>query len=234
MKKIIFCAFILFSLLFTSCEPLENFVNNTLETLPTAELSVLGFSKESVVLTWTTEYSNARFNIYVKDKDGKITCVENNYGHSNYFVSSDDKSSYAIGILSNDREVYKTPFKYPSLAENKGFPASIEIADDSCLGVECFYPSNVDLFSIKGTKEDGETYHTNKYPAAELNSFLLPILYEKGSHNNSFNLVFTIGEVEYLSAPYYFDYEHHEQAQKLLDEAENDDANKSITLYPTL
>ena len=137
MRKKIFCAFILFSLLFTSCESLEGLVNNTLEILPKVELSVLGFSKESVVLTWTTEYSNVRFNIYVKDKDGKITCVENNYGYSNYFVSSDDKSSYAIGVLTNDNEIYKTPFRYPNLVENQGFPAYIEISDDSYLGVEC-------------------------------------------------------------------------------------------------
>lgn len=242
MKKKIFVAFILFSLLFTSCESLEglvnntleDLVNNTLETLPKVELSVLGFSKESVVLTWTTEYSNVRFNIYVKDKDGKITCVENNYGYSNYFVSSDDKSSYAIGVLTNDNEIYKTPFRYPNLVENQGFPAYIEISDDSYLGVECLYPSNVDLFSLKGTKENGKTYHTKKYPAPELNSYMLPTRYDEGSHNNSFNLVFTIGETEYLSAPYYFDYDHHLQAKKLLDEAENDDANKSITLYPSL
>ena len=252
MKKKIFCLFILFSLLFTGCDflndvltnvlneaienPTDNPLNNPFD-FPEPEFSVLGFSKESVVLTWATEESNVRYNIYVKDKNGIVTCVEENYGYSNYFVSSDDKSSYAIGILLNDIEIYKTSFKYPNLEEGKGFPSYAKISDDSYLGVECLYPSNVDLFSLKGEKENGETYHTKKYTAKELNSYLLPIRYEKNSHNNFYKLVFTIDETEYISAPYYFDYDHHLQAKKLFEDAQekgDEDADISITLYPTL
>ena len=117
---------------------------------------------------------------------------------------------------------------YPELAEGKGFPADIGIADDGYLGVECLYPSNVDLFSLYSRKENSDSITpTNKYPAEELNHYLLPIRYEENSHNNYFVLIFTIGETEYKSAPYYFDYAHHEQAVEM-------GKGKYITLYPSL
>lgn len=50
---------------------------------------------------------------------------------------------------------------------------------------------------------------------------------KKNSHNNYFVLIFTIDETEYKSAPYYFDYAHHEQAVEAGE-------GKSITLYPSL
>lgn len=72
------------------------------------------------------------------------------------------------------------------------------------------YPSNVEKFHVETVKENSNTITpTNKYSAEELNSYLLPICYEEGSHNNYFNVLFTIGKNEYKSAKYYFDYEAH-------------------------
>ena len=189
--------------------------------------TVQAFNKDSVVLQWSTDLSNVRYNIYVKDNLGVFDCIEENYGKKNYFVNSDDKSSYAIGILLDEEEIFVTDFVYPELENEKGFPVYAEISDDGYLGVECLYPSNVDKFSLKGEKENGETYHTEKYPAEELNHYLLPIRYEKNSRNNYFTLVFTIGETEYISAQYYFDYEHHTQALKLTED-------EFLTFYPSL
>jgi hypothetical protein len=70
-----------------------------------------------------------------------------------------------------------------------------------------------------------------------MGSYLFPLEYEKNSHNNYFIIIFTIDEKEYKSAPYYFDYDHHLQAKKLLEDAQekgDEDADISITLYPTL
>lgn len=77
-------------------------------------------------------------------------------------------------------------------------------------------------------KENSETIvPTKEYSAADMNSYLFPLIYEEGSHNNYFVLIFTIDETEYKSAPYYFDYAHHEQAVEAGE-------GKSITLYPSL
>ncbi len=193
----------------------------------TIDFTVQAFNEESVVLQWSTDLSNVRYNIYVKDKDDEIERVKKNYGKTNYFVVSDDQSSYAIGVLIDDEEVYRTKYIYPELENEKGFPVYAEISDDGYLGVECLYPSNVDLFYLKGVHENGKTYHTTKYSAEELNHYLLPIRYEKNSRNNYFTLIFTIGGTEYISAPYYFDYAHH------LEAVEAGEGN-SITLYPSL
>ena len=77
-------------------------------------------------------------------------------------------------------------------------------------------------------KENSETIvPTKEYSAADMNSYLFPLIYEEGSHNNKFTIIFKIGDVQYKSAPYYFDYKHHEDAKKL-------DLNESLTLYPSL
>ena len=230
MKNKLFYVLVLFSLIFTGCELLSGDFYNATPTNKIemdVDFSVYGFSQDSVVLQWSTEETNVRYNIYVKNKDRIIERVKANYGKTDYFVKSDDESSYAVGVLMNDKEVYRTDFVYSELAEGKGFPASIEISDDGYLGAECLYPSNVDLFSLNGEYENGEAFHTKKYPAAELNHYLLSLRYEENSHNNYFVLNFTIGETEYKSAPYYFDYAHHEQAVEAGE-------GKSITLYPSL
>ena len=231
MKNKLFYIWVLFSLIFTSCELLSGDFYNATPTNKIemdVDFSVYGFSQDSVVLQWSTEETNVRYNIYVKNKDRIIERVKANYGKTDYFVKSDDQSSYAVGVLMNDKEVYRTDFVYPDLAEGKGFPAYIEIADDGYLGVECLYPSNVDLFSLYSRKENSDSITpTIKYPAAELNHYLLSLRYEENSHNNYFVLNFTIGETEYKSAPYYFDYAHHEQAVEA-------GKGKSITLYPSL
>ena len=231
MKNKLFYILVLFSLIFTGCELLSGDFYNATPTNKIemdVDFSVYGFSQDTVVLQWSTEETNVRYNIYVKNKDRIIERVKANYGKTDYFVKSDDQSSYAVGVLMNDKEVYRTDFVYPDLAEGKGFPAYIEIADDGYLGVECLYPSNVDLFSLYSRKENSDSITpTIKYPAAELNHYLLSLRYEENSHNNYFLLNFTIGETEYKSAPYYFDYAHHEQAVEA-------GKGKSITLYPSL
>lgn len=233
MKNKLFYVLVLFSLIFTGCELLfgdydnDSYVSKENKIEMDVDFSVYGFSQDSVVLQWSTEETNVRYNIYVKNKDRIIERVKANYGKTDYFVKSDDQSSYAVGVLMNDKEVFRTDFVYPELAEGKGFPAYIGIADDGYLGAECLYPSNVDLFSLNGEYENGEAFHTNKYPAAELNHYLLPIRYEENSHNNYFVLIFTIDETEYKSAPYYFDYAHHEQAVEA-------GKGEYITLYPSL
>lgn len=231
MKNKLFYILVLFSLIFTGCELLSGDFYNATPTNKIemdVDFSVYGFSQDSVVLQWSTEETNVRYNIYVKNKDRIIERVKANYGKTDYFIKSDDESSYAVGVLMNDKEVFRTDFVYPDLAEGKGFPANIGIADDGYLGVECLYPSNVDLFSLYSRKENSDSITpTNKYPAEELNHYLLPIKYEENSHNNYFVLNFTIGETEYKSAPYYFDYAHHEQAVEM-------GKGKYITLYPSL
>jgi hypothetical protein len=203
----------------------DNFVNTSDEKI---DFTVWGFSEECVVLNWKAERTGVRYKIYVKDKNKKVRCVENNYGKTNYFMASDSQSSYAIGILLDDKEIYRTNFIYPDLEDGKGFPVYAEIADDGYLGVECLYPSNVDLFSLLIVKENAtKNITTKKFPAKELNHYLLPIRYEKNRHNNYFTLVFTIGETEYISAKYYFDYAHHTEASKL-------DEDDFITFYPSL
>ena len=186
------------------------------------DFSVFGFNKTSVFLRWDTERTNVRFNIYVKDKNNRISCVERNYGKTDFFVASDNKSSYAVGLLVNDKEIYRTDFTYPDL--KTGFPVHAEISDDSFMGVECFYVSNIDSFSLRGEKENGKTFFTKKYPKEEMNSFLLPIRYDEGSHNNWFTLVFLVDDMEYVSAKYYFDYDDHLKAKK----------EGSVTFYPSL
>ena len=114
MKKFFVSIFFLFGILFTSCDLFPFFEEDEL-----IDLTVFAFSEESVVLKWTTSEANSRFNIYVKDKDGIEKCVEYNYGKKDFFVLSDNKSSYAIGLLVNDKEIYKTNFFYPDL--EKGF-----------------------------------------------------------------------------------------------------------------
>lgn len=234
MKNKLFYILVLFSLIFTGCELLfgdydnDSYVSKENLIEMDVDFSVYGFSQDSVVLQWSTEETNVRYNIYVKNKDRIIERVKANYGKTDYFVKSDDESSYAVGVLMNDKEVYRTDFVYPELAEGKGFPACIGIADDGYLGVECLYPSNVDLFSLYSRKENSDSITpTTKYPAAELNHYLLPIRYEENSHNNYFVLIFTIDETEYKSASYYFDYAHHEQAVEM-------GKGKYITLYPSL
>ena len=186
--------------------------------------SVQAFSEDSVVLQWSTDLSNIRYNIYVKDSSGYIQCVKENYGKTNYFVSSDDGSAYSIGILLDEREIYTTNFIYPELEDEKGFPVHAEISSAGNLAVEFFYPSNVDLFNVKGQKENGETFHTTKYSADEMKSYLHQIEYDVNSHNNWITVIFTIDDMEYVSAKYYFDYSAHTEAQK----------NGSVTFYPSL
>ena len=74
----------------------------------------------------TNKLSNWQTRYYGKDVEAA----------RDYFVKSDDQSSYAVGVLMNDKEVYRTDFVYPELAEGKGFPACIGIADDGYLGAE--------------------------------------------------------------------------------------------------
>lgn len=234
MKNKLFYILVLFSLIFTSCELLfgdydgDSYVSKENIIEMDVDFSVYGFSQDSVVLQWSTEETNVRYNIYVKNKDRIIERVKANYGKTDYFVKSDDQSSYAVGVLMNDIEVFRTDFVYPDLAEGKGFPAYAEISKTGKLGIEFLYPSNVDLFSLYSRKENSDSITpTNKYPAAEMSDYVFPLDYEENSHNNYFVLIFTIGETEYKSAPYYFDYAHHEQAVEM-------GKGKYITLYPSL
>ena len=239
MKKFITFLFLILSFSFFGCDlffdsikddydDYYDYDDDSVEQIEVdVDFTVQFFNEESVVLQWSADLSNVRYNIYIKDKDGLINCVEENYGKKNYFAVGDNKSAYAIGILLDEQEIYTTNFIYPELENEKGFPVYAEISDDGYLGVECLYPSNVDYFSLKGEKENKETYHTKKYPAEELNHYLLPIRYEENSRNNYFTLVFTIGETEYISAKYYFDYAHHEEASKLTED-------EFLTFYPSL
>ena len=243
MKKFITFLFLILSFSFFGCDFIldsiknDPFINDyydededdsNVESIEVdVNFTVQAFSEESVVLQWSTDLSNVRYNIYVKDSFGYIDCVEENYGKKNYFAVGDNKSAYAIGILLDEEEIFVTNFVYPELEKEKGFPVYAEISSDGFLGVECLYPSNVDYFSLKGVHENGETYHTNKYTAEELNHYLLPIRYKENSHNNYFTLVFTIDETEYISAQFYFDYEHHTQALKLTED-------EFLTFYPSL
>lgn len=224
MKKKLIPLLFIISLLFTGCDFLFNLLSDI-----SIDLSVYGFGKDSVVLSWTTDIENARYNIYVKDKNNAITCVEENWGKTDYFVVSDDKSSYAIGVLVDDSEILQTSFVYPKLEPGSGFPVKAEISEDSYLGVEFLYPSNVDYFSLEIIKEGASTIiPTTKNSAAEMTSYLFPLRYEKNSHNNQFSIVFTKGKkdsgVQYKSAPYYFDYDAHIQATE----------KKPVTFYPDL
>ena len=231
MKNKLFYILVLFSLIFTGCELLSGDFYNATPTNKIemdVDFSVYGFSQDSVVLQWSTEETNVRYNIYVKNKDRIIERVKANYGKTDYFLKSDDQSSYAVGVLMNDKEVFRTDFVYPDLTEGKGFPAKARISETGNLGVEFFYPSNVDTFMLHIQKENSETIvPTKEYSAADMNSYLFPLIYEEGSHNNKFTIIFKIGDVQYKSAPYYFDYKHHEDAKKL-------DLNESLTLYPVL
>ena len=176
MKKFITFLFLILSFSFFGCDFIldsiknDPFINDyydededdsNVESIKVdVNFTVQAFSEESVVLQWSTDLSNVRYNIYVKDSFGYIDCVEENYGKKNYFAVGDNKSAYAIGILLDEQEIYTTNFIYPELENEKGFPVYAEISDDGYLGVECLYPSNVDKFSLKGEKENGETYHT--------------------------------------------------------------------------
>ena len=147
MKNKLFYILVLFSLIFTGCELLSGDFYNATPTNKIemdVDFSVYGFSQDSVVLQWSTEETNVRYNIYVKNKDRIIERVKANYGKTDYFIKSDDQSSYAVGVLMNDKEVYRTDFVYPELAEGKGFPAKARISETGNLGVEFFYPSNVE------------------------------------------------------------------------------------------
>lgn len=239
MKKFITFLFIILSFSFFGCDLILDSLKNDpiindyyndddddeiLEIDVEVDFTVQAFNEDSVVLQWSTDLSNVRYNIYVKDSYGYIDCVKENYGKTNYFVVSDDQSAYAIGILLDEQEVYMTNFIYPELEDEKGFPVTAEISSDGYLGVEFFYPSNVELFSVKGQKENGETFHTTKYPAEEMKSFLHPIRYDENSHNNWITVIFTIDDVEYVSAKYYFDYDAHTEAKE----------KGSVTFYPSL
>ena len=239
MKKFITFLFIILSFSFFGCDfifdkfttDIKNFYDDdhyeeefTNKIDVEMNFLVQAFNEDSVILQWSTDLPNVRYNIYVKDSYGYIDCVKENYGKTNYFVVSDDQSTYAIGILLDEQEVYMTNFIYPELEDEKGFPVTAEISSDGNLGVEFFYPSNVELFSVKGQKENGETFHTTKYPAEEMKSFLHPIRYDENSHNNWITVIFTIDDVEYVSAKYYFDYDAHTEAKE----------NGSVTFYPSL
>lgn len=239
MKKFITFLFIILSFSFFGCDLILDSLKNDpiindyyndddddeiLEIDVEVNFTVQAFNEDSVVLQWSVDLQNVRYIVYVKDQYGYVDTVEENYGRTNYFVSSDNASSYAIGVLLDEEEVYRTNFIYPDLVKEKGFPVTAEISSDGYLGVEFFYPSNVELFSVKGQKENGETFHTTKYPAEEMKSFLHPIRYDENSHNNWITVIFTINDVEYVSAKYYFDYSAHTEAQK----------NGSVTFYPSL
>ena len=231
MKNKLFYILVLFSLIFTGCELLSGDFYNATPTNKIemdVDFSVYGFSQDSVVLQWSTEETNVRYNIYVKNKDRIIERVKANYGKTDYFVKSDDQSSYAVGVLMNDKEVFRTDFVYPDLAEGKGFPVSARISETGKLGIEFLYPSNVEKYLLHIQKEDSNTIiPTKEYTAAEMSDYLFPLAYDENSHNNKFTIIFKIGDVQYKSAPYYFDYAHHEEATKL-------SSKESLTFYPSL
>lgn len=219
MKNKFFYLFFCLSFLFVGC---DTFFNNVVSEM--IDYSVQAFNEDSVILRWDSDTKDARFNIYVKDKDDQVKCLEKKYSKSNYFAVCDSGSSYAVGIIKNGSEIYKTDFVYPSMKKDDGFAVKAAIAKDGLLGVEFFYPSNVDLFSVKGEKEDGETFYTEEYPKEEMKSFMFPIRYDEGSCNNWFTIMFTVDGVEYASAKYYFDYEDHKKAKE----------SGSVTFYPSL
>ena len=171
MKNKLFYILVLFSLIFTGCELLSGDFYNATPTNKIemdVDFSVYGFSQDSVVLQWSTEETNVRYNIYVKNKDRIIERVKANYGKTDYFVKSDDESSYAIGVLMNDKEVYRTDFVYPDLKEGKGFPVSARISETGKLGIEFLYPSNVVKYLLHIQKEDSNTIiPTKEYTAAD-------------------------------------------------------------------
>ena len=239
MKKFITFLFIILSFSFFGCDfifdkfttDIKNFYDDdhyeeefTNKIDVEMNFLVQAFNEDSVVLQWSVDLQNVRYIVYVKDQYGYVDTVEENYGRTNYFVSSDNASSYAIGVLLDEEEVYRTNFIYPDLVKEKGFPVHAEISSTGNLAVEFFYPSNVDLFNVKGQKESGATFHTTKYSADEMKSYLHQIEYDVNSHNNWITVIFTIDDVEYISAKYYFDYSAHTEAQK----------NGSVTFYPSL
>lgn len=148
MKNKFFYLFFCLSFLFVGC---DTFFNNVVSEM--IDYSVQAFNEDSVILRWDSDTKDARFNIYVKDKDDQVKCLEKKYAKSNYFAVCDSGSSYAVGIIKNGSEIYKTDFVYPSMKKDDGFAVKAAIAKDGLLGVEFFYPSNVDLFSVKGERK---------------------------------------------------------------------------------
>ena len=140
-KNKLFYILVLFSLIFTGCELLSGDFYNATPTNKIemdVDFSVYGFSQDSVVLQWSTEETNVRYNIYVKNKDRIIERVKANYGKTDYFVKSDDESSYAVGVLMNDKEVFRTDFVYPDLAGAKDFLQKQEFLKQEILALNSF------------------------------------------------------------------------------------------------
>lgn len=239
MKKKFFCLLITFGFLFMGCEFLalfddlvDDYDNQASKEEISLDLNVYAFNEDSVILDWTYEKSNARYNIYVKNKDGKIFCVEDFYGKTDYFVSGNNQSSYAIGLIEDGKEIGRTKFIYPNLEDiddiKAGFPVSAKISAENLLGVEFFYPSNIDLFSLEIVKENtSKIITTKKYSEAEMNHSLFPLCYEKNSINNYFTVIFTIEDEDegknFASARYYFDYNDELIASE----------NGTVIFYPT-
>lgn len=116
MKNKFFYLFFCLSFLFVGC---DTFFNNVVSEM--IDYSVQAFNEDSVILRWDSDTKDARFNIYVKDKDDQVKCLEKKYAKSNYFAVCDSGSSYAVGIIKNGSEIYKTDFVYPSMKKDDGF-----------------------------------------------------------------------------------------------------------------
>ena len=95
MKKFVIFLLFISSLYFFGCEFILDSIKDNQSTndyyddeededLEQIEVNVnftvQAFNKDSVVLQWSTDLSNVRYNIYVKDNLGVFDCIEENYG----------------------------------------------------------------------------------------------------------------------------------------------------------
>ena len=116
MKNKFFYLFFCLSFLFVGC---DTFFNNVVSEM--IDYSVQAFNEDSVILRWDSDTKDARFNIYVKDKDDQVKCLEKKYAKSNYFAVCDSGSSYAVGIIKNGSEIVGNHVKV-KVVKNKVAP----------------------------------------------------------------------------------------------------------------
>lgn len=226
MKKTLTFLFIILSFSFFGCDlilnnmpetPLDNIIKYSID------FEVFGFGEDCSVLKWSTSTSGARFKIYEKKSNGNTVVIEENYTKSTYLAENSGDSSYAIGLMLNNTEVYKTNFIKPDW--NEGFPVWAMISDDNKLGITFPFIDNVDYYALEGEKENGYYYFTDQYDESELEDILISLKYDENSNNNWFALIFTIGDNDYISEKYYFDYDDHLEAL---------DTDDYVELFPTL
>ena len=97
MKNKFFYLFFCLSFLFVGC---DTFFNNVVSEM--IDYSVQAFNEDSVILRWDSDTKDARFNIYVKDKDDQVKCLEKKYAKSNWWKET---ASTGIGEMITIRTV---------------------------------------------------------------------------------------------------------------------------------